>query len=82
VVPGESVVGGGSTPAQHLPTFVVRLSTLRCSAAELEARLRQPASGTMPVIARIEDDALVLDLRTVAPGEESMVADAVVAALR
>ena len=82
VVPGESVVGGGSTPAQHLPTFVVRLSTLRCSAAELEARLRQGASGSMPVIARIEDDALVLDLRTVAPGEESMVADAVVAALR
>ena len=83
VVPGESVVGGGSTPAQHLPTFLVHISTLRCSAAELETRLRHsPAGGLPPVIARIEQDRLVLDLRTVAREEESALADAVLAALR
>jgi len=82
LVPGQSVVGGGSTPAQHLPTFLVRLSTLRLSAAEIEARLRQPGAGATPVIARIEDDRLVLDLRTVDPGEESALAETLLAALR
>ncbi|HKM91977.1 MAG TPA: L-seryl-tRNA(Sec) selenium transferase [Candidatus Acidoferrales bacterium] len=82
VVPGQSVVGGGSTPAQHLPTFLVRLSTLRLSAAEIEARLRRPGAGATPAIARIEDDRLVLDLRTVDPGEESALAETLLAALR
>ncbi|HKO03271.1 MAG TPA: L-seryl-tRNA(Sec) selenium transferase [Candidatus Acidoferrales bacterium] len=81
VVPGESVVGGGSTPAQHLPTFLVRLSVLRRSADEIEARLRQSPAGSPPVIARIEDDRLVLDLRTVDPGEESALAETLLAAL-
>jgi len=82
VVPGHSVVGGGSTPDQHLPTYLVRLSTLRYSAGELEARLRQTAAGLTPVIARIENDRLVLDLRTVDPGEESALLEAVFAAIR
>ena len=82
VAAGESVVGGGSTPAQHLPTFLMRVSTLRRTAAEMEARLRQPASVPTPVIARIEDDRLVIDLRTVDPGEEAALADALLAALR
>ena len=82
VIPGQSVVGGGSTPAQHLPTFLVRLSTLRCSSGELEARLRQSPAGPAPVIARIEEDRLVLDLRTVDRGEEPALADALVAVLR
>jgi L-seryl-tRNA(Ser) seleniumtransferase len=82
VVAGQSVVGGGSTPAQHLPTFLVRLSTLRYSAAEIEARLRQSPAGPVPVIARIEEDRLILDLRTVDPGEESALLEALLAALR
>jgi len=82
VVPGESVVGGGSTPAQHLQTYLVRISTLRHSAGEVEARLRQTAGGATPVIARIEDDRLVLDLRTVDPGEESALAESLLVALR
>jgi L-seryl-tRNA(Ser) seleniumtransferase len=82
IVPGQSVVGGGSTPAQHLPTFVVRLSTLRYSAAEIEARLRESTVDAPPVIARIEENRLVLDLRTVDPGEESALLEALLAALR
>ena len=82
VVAGESVVGGGSTPAQHLATFLVRISTLRCSATELESRLRQSPAGPPPVIARIEEEHLVLDLRTVDPADEPALADALIAALR
>ncbi len=82
VVAGQSVVGGGSTPAQHLATYLIRVSTLRYSSAEIEARLRQPPVGAAPVIARIEEDRLVLDLRTVDPGEESALLEALLAALQ
>jgi L-seryl-tRNA(Ser) seleniumtransferase len=81
IAPGHSVVGGGSTPDQHLPTFLVRLSALRFSAGEIEARLRQSHSGPVPVIARIEDDRLVLDLRTVDPAEELALIEALLGAL-
>jgi L-seryl-tRNA(Ser) seleniumtransferase len=81
VQPGFSVVGGGSTPDQQLPTHLVSIRSRRHSAARLEERLRQPASGAT-VIARIEDDCLVLDLRTVFPDEESLLASALSAALR
>src|SRR5579864_7611569 len=66
---GHSVVGGGSTPDQQLPARLITLGSRKYSAAQIEERLRRPASGT-PVIARIEDDRLVLDLRTVFPEEE------------
>ncbi|HUK52145.1 MAG TPA: L-seryl-tRNA(Sec) selenium transferase, partial [Candidatus Binatia bacterium] len=79
---GQSVVGGGSTPAQSLPTCLMRISALGSSAVEIEARLREPAAGMTPVIARIEEDRLVLDLRTVDPAEESALAETLLAALR
>lgn len=78
---GQSLIGGGSTPEQHLPTCLICIASLRYSAAQLEARLRQPASG-VPVIARVEDDRLVLDLRTVFLTQEAALADALHAALR
>jgi L-seryl-tRNA(Ser) seleniumtransferase len=77
---GNSVIGGGSTPDQSLPTRLVALRSRRYSATQLEARLRQPAAA-MPVIARIEDDRLVLDLRTVFPEQEAALAAALAAAL-
>jgi L-seryl-tRNA(Ser) seleniumtransferase len=78
---GASVVGGGSTPDQQLPARLITLRSHRFSATQIEERLRRPASGT-PVIARIEDDRLVLDLRTVFPEEERSLAETVSAALR
>ena len=81
IVDGHSLVGGGSTPAQSLPTKVLRLASARHSAAQLEARLRQAPAG-IPVIARIEDDRLLLDLRTVFPGQEPALLQSLVAALR
>ena len=79
IVEGHSLVGGGSTPAQSLPTHVVRVSSERYSASQLESRLRVVAG--VPVIARIEEDRLLLDLRTVFAEQEPALAEALVAAL-
>jgi L-seryl-tRNA(Ser) seleniumtransferase len=78
---GFSVIGGGSTPDQQLPTHLVAVSSPTHSATSLQERLRKPERG-MPVIARIEDDRLVIDLRTVFPEEEPSLASALVFALR
>ena len=72
VVDGVSTVGGGSAPGSALPTRVVRLTALRGSAARLDARLRQLRP---PVVGRIEQDRLLLDLRTVLPGQDDTLAD-------
>ena len=64
VVAGESVIGGGSTPEQSLPTWLLSISG---DAVALESRLRK---SDPPVLARIGRDALLLDLRTVFPEEE------------
>ena len=64
IIPGESVAGGGSTPEQTLPTWLLALPG---DAIAHERRLR---AGDPPVIARIENDRLVLDLRTVFPEQE------------
>jgi len=72
IIGGQSVAGGGSTPGQSLPTWLLAISG---NAPKLERKLR---ANHPPVIARIENDRLVLDLRTVFPEEE----DALVMALR
>ncbi len=66
VVPGRSTVGGGSLPGETLPTHLVALSVKSPDA--VAARLR---TGEPPVIARIEDDRLMLDPRTVLPEQEA-----------
>jgi L-seryl-tRNA(Ser) seleniumtransferase len=77
---GESLAGGGSTPSQTLRTPVFHVSSERFSAAELEKRLRRGAAAS--VIARIEDDHVVLDLRTVFEDQESELVAALAAALQ
>ena len=81
IADGASLVGGGSTPAQSLPTKVIRISSARHSATQLEERLRRPSTG-VSVIARIEKDRLVLDLRTVFPEQDAALRESLVAALR
>jgi L-seryl-tRNA(Ser) seleniumtransferase len=63
VIPGESLVGGGSTPDQSLPTYLLAIPR-----PEMERRLRM---GKPPVIARVEKGQLLIDLRTVFPHEEA-----------
>ena len=62
---GESVIGGGSTPEQSIPTWLIVIEHRDVISAERKLRGNDP-----PVIARIEDDRLVLDLRTVFEDEE------------
>jgi L-seryl-tRNA(Ser) seleniumtransferase len=76
---GFSVIGGGSTPDQQLPTHLISIASSQFSPATLETRLRKPATGP-PVIARIEDDRLILDVRTVFHDEEPNLTAAIVAA--
>ena len=61
----ESVTGGGATPEQTLPTYVIALTSV--NAVEAERKLR---AGSPPVIARIQQNQLWIDLRTVFPSEE------------
>jgi L-seryl-tRNA(Ser) seleniumtransferase len=69
VVEGESVIGGGSTPEQPLKTWLVSIAARNVVEAEQNCRMAEP-----PVIARIEEDRLILDLRTVFPEEEEPLA--------
>jgi L-seryl-tRNA(Ser) seleniumtransferase len=65
VIPGLSVIGGGATPEQALPTWLVAITTEDVVALERVLR-----TATPPVIARIEEGRLVIDLRTVFEEEE------------
>ena len=67
VVSGQSLIGGGSAPTSVLPTFLVAVSSERFSADELARRLRK---CNPPVVGRVEEDKLLLDLRTVFETEE------------
>jgi L-seryl-tRNA(Ser) seleniumtransferase len=71
ITDGASLAGGGSTPSQSLPTKLIRLASVRYSATKLEQRLRRAPAG-VAVIARVEDDRLILDLRTVFPEQEPL----------
>ncbi len=62
---GDSIIGGGSTPDQALPTYLIVLESE--NAVEAERRLR---ANDPPIIARIQNDRVVIDLRTVFPEEE------------
>lgn len=80
VVDGASLAGGGSTPTQTLPTKLIRIASARYSASQLEQRLRRAPAG-ISVISRVEDDRLVLDLRTVFPEQELLLLKTLAAAL-
>jgi L-seryl-tRNA(Ser) seleniumtransferase len=67
IMSGASAVGGGSAPGLQLPTALLSLSREDDSPDRIERWLR---SLDPPVIARIEHDRVVLDLRTVRPEED------------
>jgi L-seryl-tRNA(Ser) seleniumtransferase len=81
IADGFSLAGGGSTPDQSLPSKIIRVSSLKYAAAKLEQRLRRPTNG-VSVIARVEEDRIILDLRTVFPEQEPQLATSLAAALR
>jgi L-seryl-tRNA(Ser) seleniumtransferase len=78
LVEGFSLVGGGAAPQATLPATLIAISAPDLSPHVLESRLRR---GVPPVIARIEDDAVMLDLRTVSPRQEAALLKALVQAV-
>lgn len=70
LMPGSSTIGGGSAPGSSLPTRLIAVSHATLSARQLEARLR---AADPPVIARIEQDRVLLDLRTVPPAQDQVI---------
>ena len=66
---GDSVIGGGAAPSAVLPTLLIALTHSDLSADELSARLR---AHTPPIIARVEEGRVLLDVRTVLPEQDAV----------
>lgn len=79
VVPIRSVLGGGTTPGTTLPSFAVALEKAGMSADALATRLR---AMEPPVIARISEGKVLLDLRTVGEDADAHIPAAIREALR
>jgi L-seryl-tRNA(Ser) seleniumtransferase len=78
LVAAESTVGGGSLPGERLPTTALVITSRSGHAADLLRRLREHEP---PVVGRIEQERVLLDPRTVLPGEDDALINAVAAAL-
>ena len=72
IIDGNSTIGGGSTPGLNLPTRLLAIKIPGESPESTETRLRD---FEPPVIARIETDRIVLDLRTVLPQQDELLAN-------
>jgi L-seryl-tRNA(Ser) seleniumtransferase len=70
---GESVIGGGAAPSASLPTRLIALTHANLRADEISGRLR---ANTPPIIARVEEGRVLLDLRTVSPEQDAALATA------
>jgi L-seryl-tRNA(Ser) seleniumtransferase len=70
---GDSVIGGGAAPSAVIPTTLLSLSHKEISADSLRTRLR---ANHPPIIARVEDGRVLLDLRTVFPAQDAHLATA------
>jgi len=70
---GESVIGGGAAPSAVLPTRLLAITSEAKSADELSSILR---ASDPPIIARVEEGRVLLDLRTVLPEQDAIVTSA------
>ena len=73
LIDGESLLGGGSAPSAVLPTKLLAISLTGSTPNQTLARLR---AFDPPIIARLEEDRVLLDLRTVLPDQDSILASA------
>jgi len=74
----EATVGGGSLPGEQMATTALAITPRHGGATDLLRRLREHEP---PVIGRIVEERVLLDPRTVLPGEDAAIVEAVVAAL-
>jgi L-seryl-tRNA(Ser) seleniumtransferase len=79
LVPGESMVGGGAVPDRGVPTTLVALDPGPRGADRLARALRH---GSPPVVARVAEGRVLVDLRTILPDEDELLLNALVAAAR
>src|SRR6185312_17464368 len=70
VVHGESLIGGGTAPTASLPTFLIAVTHKELNADQILKRLRRHST---PIIGRIEDGRVLLDLRTVFLEQDSSI---------
>jgi L-seryl-tRNA(Ser) seleniumtransferase len=77
-IDGESLIGGGSAPSAVLPTKLLAITCEGLSADELAARLRH---SDPPVIARVEEGRVLLDLRTVFPEQDEVLTQVLAASV-
>jgi L-seryl-tRNA(Ser) seleniumtransferase len=75
VVESRSLLGGGAAPGATLPSRAVAVRAPHLSADELLRRLRQCET---PIVARIEDGCVLLDLRTIAAEQDAIILAALV----
>jgi len=76
---GSSAVGGGAMPTADLPTAVVAVNPHNISAGDLQAALRR---GEPAGMGRVQEDRLVLDLRTISDTEYQLIAEAILKVLK
>jgi len=74
IIGGNSVIGGGSAPDIHPVTALITLDHPEMSADAIERALRRSST---PIITRIEDDKVLIDLRTVTVGDEELLLRAI-----
>jgi L-seryl-tRNA(Ser) seleniumtransferase len=74
IIDGESLLGGGSAPSSILSTRVIALMCEGLSADEFSARLR---ANDPPIVTRIDEGRVLLDLRTVFPEQDAVLSDAI-----
>ena len=79
VIAEPSCVGGGSLPTTELPGYAVALKLHNISVQNCADNLR---SAAVPVIARIQDDQLIVNLRTVFPHQQATLIDTLAAICR
>ncbi len=74
VVETRAETGGGALPTITIPSFGVSISHSRVSSQNFQKLLRD---GDPPIIARVEKEKVILDMRTIFPGEERIILEAV-----
>jgi L-seryl-tRNA(Ser) seleniumtransferase len=74
IIDSESLLGGGSAPSSVLPTRVIAITCEGLSADELASRLR---SSDPAIVARVDEGRVLLDLRTVFPEQDAILAEAI-----
>lgn len=78
VIPSKSQMGGGSVPGQEIPSYAIAVSSEGLRPDQIDAQLR---SLPVPVIGYIEKERYLLDMRTLLPGDEEIIKQALVEVL-